>query len=278
MKWIRLYARLLWHYARFFLAARTRYDVHSPFLYQFLEEVLEDDRYYYAFGENEMLRRRLLNDRGRLQIDDFGAGSKANPARERSIRDVARHSAVSSAAGRFLFRLVQFVKPSRMLELGTSLGISAAYQAAAARRARFLTIEGCPSIAEAARENLDRFGYSKVEISTGKFTEKLPEALEKLEQLDYLYLDGDHRRGASLQYFEQCLKYAHPESVFVIADIYWSEEMREAWQQMKAHPAVRLSVDVFHFGLLFFRREQLEPSHIKLIKARYKPWRLGIFN
>ena len=59
--------------------------------------------------------------------------------------------------------------------------------------------------------------------------------------MDYLYLDGDHSKGASLQYFELCLAKAHSKSVFIIADIHWSAHMEEAWEEIKDHFSEDLS-------------------------------------
>ena len=277
MKKIQLYTKMLLRYLQFFYAARTRYDVHAPFVFQLLEEVVEDKRHYYIFDEVALLRQKLGRNREQVRIIDHGAGSLVQSSPNRLVKDIARHSAVSPELGELLFRLVLFCRPGKMLELGSSLGISAIYQAAAVRQADFITIEGDPALAKMAADHLQQLELPRVEVWSGPFSEQLPAALEQLSSLDYLYLDGDHRAGASLQYFEQCLPYAHADSMFVIADIYWSREMQQAWQQMRAHEAVRLSVDLFDVGLLFFRKEQQERAHYKLVPAKYKPWRMGFF-
>lgn len=277
MKRIRLYTWMLLQYLRFFYAARTKYDVHSPFIYQLLKDVIEDDRHYYIFDEVALLRQKLRRDKRRIKVKDYGAGSVVQHPSIRTVKDIAKYSAISPAVGQFLFRLVHFCQPGQLLELGSSLGISAAYQAAAVRRAKFITIEGDPTLAQIAAGHLQQLELSQVDVLTGAFAEQLPDALERLSSLDYLYLDGDHRAAASLRYFEQCLPYAHADSVFVIADIYWSREMQQAWQQMCKHDAVRLTVDLFDVGLLFFRKEQQEQAHYKLVPAHCKPWRMGFF-
>ena len=33
----------------------------------------------------------------------------------------------------------------------------------------------------------------------------------------------------------------------------WSDEMKEAWVEIKAHPRVKVSIDLFSMGLAFFR-------------------------
>jgi hypothetical protein len=39
--------------------------------------------------------------------------------------------------------------------------------------------------------------------------------------------------------------------------------MAEAWDNIKAHPAVMLTIDLFYIGLVFFRKEQPR-QHFKL--------------
>jgi predicted O-methyltransferase YrrM len=277
MKFISLYYRMLLKFMGFYLKARTRFDVHSPFVAEFIQVVLRDNRWFYAFSFIETLRQRLSHDRTLLRIEDFGAGSRVENAPQRTVRSIAKYSAINSSAGKMLFRMVQHYKPKVILELGTSLGVSTLYLAFAALDSRVITIEGCADICRAAQKNIARHGLGNVRIVHGRFSEALPEILKKTGRLDFLYLDGDHRPGASLQYFEECLRYAHNDSIFVIADIYWSEEMEKAWDVMKNHPRVKLSIDLFHFGALFFREEQKEKEHYALIQARWKPWRIGIF-
>ena len=80
---------------------------------------------------------------------------------------------------------------------------------------------------------------------------------------DLIYFDGNHQKEATLHYFEKLLPMAHNDSVFIFDDIHWSREMEEAWDQIKAHPQVRVSIDTFYWGLVFFRKEQ-EKEHFTI--------------
>ncbi|HMQ46991.1 MAG TPA: class I SAM-dependent methyltransferase [Saprospiraceae bacterium] len=274
MNLIALYFRLLIRFLRFFAEAKTRYDLHSPYLFRLAEEVIEDRREFYTFPVVDKLRSKLLADERIVQRLDFGAGSKIRPGKtDRTVRDIAHNSAVSPQSGKFLFRQVQFFHPKAMLELGTSLGISSAYQAGGAIHTPFYTIEGCPQTAAIADANFRTLNLPHVHLLVGTFSDQLPIALQALQKVDYIYLDGDHREGATLQYLNTCLPYLAEEALIVVADIYWSDEMEKAWEQMRQHPKVRFSVDVFHFGLLFFRPTDDPPVHLKLVPARWKPWR-----
>ena len=265
-------------FLRFYFSAHTRYNVHSPFVFAFTEAVLEDERWFYAFGEWEALRRFLLKDGTKIPITDFGAGSQVSMSKERSLASLARYSANRPRTCQMLFRIVDLYKPKRMVELGTSLGISTGYQAAAALRAQFVTIEGCPSVARFAAKNFELMKVGHVRLVQGRFEDRLPGLLDELREVDYVFFDGNHRKEPTLQYFETCLAHAHARSVFVFDDIHWSKGMEEAWASIQNHPKVTLTIDLYFFGVVFFRPEQQAKEHFKLVPWLWKPWRIGFLD
>lgn len=77
---------------------------------------------------------------------------------------------------------------------------------------------------------------------------------------DLIFFDGNHQKDATLRYFRQLLPLAHNESIFIFDDIHWSPGMEEAWEEIRRHPRVRVSIDTFFWGMIFFRKEQ-EKEH-----------------
>lgn len=277
MKLFLFFAKYIFRFLKFYWRAHTCYDVHSPFVSDFLNHTLEDQRAYYIFEEVSSLRETLgLND-DLIKIVDHGAGSQLGEKQETTVCKIARYAAISPVSGRLLFRIAKFVHPSSFLELGTSLGVSATYQIAANPKAKMVTIEGNPAIAAIARQNFQRLGLLQIEVLEGPFREVLPKVIQSHTSFDFFHFDGDHRYQPTIDYFEQCLQLCHKDSVICIGDIYWSAEMEKAWMELKQHPKVRLSIDLFHFGLLFLRSEQLEKEDFTLIASRWKPWRMGFF-
>ena len=261
-------------FLRFWLRARTIFDLHSPLAYAFAEAVLEDRRWYYVFSEAETMRGRWLSDLRSIRVQDFGAGSQRMPGLERKIADLARHAATPAPFCRCLFRIVRFSRSERLLELGSSLGISTLYLEAAAPEGKLITIEGCAETARLARQTLRKAG-SRAELRTGPFSGQLPQALEDLQRLDFLYLDGDHSLEGTLRYLEQCRPYTHENSVWVIGDIHWSADMEKAWKQVQAFPEVRMTIDLFGMGVVFFTPAIRHPAHYLLLPSLWKPWRRG---
>jgi len=275
------YFPLVKHFLRFlkyYFLAKTRYNVHSPFVFQFIEQVLEDDRWYYAFSEIEAVRKLMLKDKRKVHVTDLGAGSQVEDKKERTISSLAKHSANQPFVCRILFRIVNFYKPKRMLELGTSLGISTNYQAAASLDGRMVTIEGCPNTAHLAAGNFKLLGAKNISLLEGDFDKMLPVAANELGPFDYVFIDGNHRKEPTIRYFETCVAHAHPDSVFVFDDIHWSDGMEAAWETIKQHPKVKLSIDLFFFGVVFFKKEFHKKEHFTLIKWEWKPWQVGFID
>ena len=263
-------------FIKFYFRAKTKYDVHSPFVYEFTEQVVEDDRWYYAFEEIEGVRGYMLKDKRAIPIKDLGAGSQVDNRKERTIASLAKHTANSPVICQMLFKIVNLYKPKRMLELGTSLGISTQYQAAASLNGKMVTIEGCPNTAHLAAGNFKLMKTENISLLEGAFDDVLPHAFQELGGLDYVFFDGNHRKEPTLRYFEQCLAQAHNDSVFIFDDIHWSEGMESAWATIQAHPKVTLTIDLFFFGVVFFRKENQVKEHYALVPWEWKPWRVGL--
>ncbi len=261
----------------FWLKAKTLYQTHSPLAFEWVQSVLEDERHYYAFDDIEALRRQMLSSSLTLDVEDYGrADEQGRPMHRRvSLRRLAKHASSPSLQGRWLFRTAQWLRPQRLLELGTGLGVGTAYLAAGVGRgARVVSLEGCPACAQVAEAHLDmlRLG-DRVRIRSGPFVQTLPQALRDLGTLDFVFFDGHHRGAATVAYFEQCLPLAHAQTIFAFDDIYWSADMTKAWQHIRAHPRVTLSIDCYELTFAFFHPALREKQHLTLAPTSWKPWK-----
>lgn len=265
------------HYLRFYAAADTRYQVHSPFVFEWVNAVLEDRRWYYAFEDIEAVRREMQASPITLEVEDHGSAASAETPvlRQIPVRNLARKATSSPCQGRMLFRTAQWLHPARMLELGSSVGIGAMYLASAARHARLISLEGSDTVAHVARTNLGILDlHHQAEVVSGPFQRTLGPALEALGQVDLIFFDGHHREAATLDYFERCLPYCHAGSVLVFDDMYWSAEMTAAWEKIKQHQRVTLSIDCYDLGLVFLNPELGPKKHYRLVPLQWKPWKV----
>ena len=268
---------LFFRFLRFFFQATTQYGIHSPFVFEFTQKVLDDDRQFYAFSNLELLRESLLRNNHQIQVTDFGAGSQMNLGKTRSIRSIAKSSLTSPLYCKMLFRILQLYRPKTILELGTSLGLTTLYLSHGASSAQIISLEGCPNIAKVAQKNFQTQNVDHIEIRTGHFDQTLDTALTDLKSLNFAFLDGNHRKAPTLDYFYQCLDHIEEHSILVFDDIHWSLEMEEAWEAIKDHSEVTLSIDLFFMGLVFFKKDFKVKQHFKLVPRIWKPWILGFF-
>ncbi|GAB4092358.1 O-methyltransferase [Flaviaesturariibacter terrae] len=255
--------RLAYKYLRYYLAGMNRYGhgMHSPFVYDFIRNVLNNDQRYDAPAEVEHLRRQLRSDSTVLRVEDLGAGSRRGVRRKRTVAQLARTALKPCKYGQMMYRLVRHYKPRYILELGTSLGLTTAYFAKAAPGATVHTIEGSRAIYETSLRNQEALGLRNVTAHLGNFDDVLPRLLETLPAVDLAFVDGNHRYEPTLDYFRQLLPFCGNDSVLIFDDIHWSAGMERAWAEIQAHPQVRCTVDLFFLGLVFFRDEFKVPRH-----------------
>ncbi|OGX88430.1 SAM-dependent methyltransferase [Hymenobacter lapidarius] len=244
-------------YLRFWLRSGNAHGLHSPFVFGLYTSVVRHTGRYGAYEALEARRQELLASPTTISVTDFGAGSHTDAGAQRGVAAIARTAAKPPHLAQLLFRLVNYFRPATILELGTSLGLTTAYLAAADSRSRVVTLEGCPNVAAVARETFSRLHLGNVEVVEGNIDDTLAPTLSALTApLDFAFFDGNHRYEPTLRYFEQCLAHRRDESVFVFDDIHWSADMERAWEVIKAHSDVTITVDLFYIGLVFFRTGQ----------------------
>lgn len=253
---------LINQYVRYRMRSKTTHGTHSPFVFDLLNKVVYNRNSFYAYKEIEKLREQLLNLKSEIHCKDLGAGGMINTERVRAIRDIAKRSVKPAKYGKLLFRLVNYFQPKTILELGTSLGITTAYLRAGSLKSELITVEGCPEISAIAEKNWEQLGYKNIHLHMGDFDTVLPALLTNAPAVDFVFFDGNHRKQPTLEYFRQCLEKSHDKSVFVIDDIYWSEEMKEAWEEIKANERVSVTIDLFYLGLVFFRKGQAKEDFV----------------
>ena len=244
-------------YLRFWLRSGNAHGLHSPFVFGLYTTVVRHTGTFKAYAAIEARRRQLLSSSASLSVTDFGAGSRTGAGQRRRVADIALTAAKSPPLAQLLFRLVNCFQPVTILELGTSLGLTTAYLATANSRHRVVTFEGCPNVAAVARETFATLRLNNISVVEGNIDHTLSPTLSALgAPVDFVFFDGNHRYKPTLRYFELCLAHRTDESVFVFDDIHWSSEMEQAWEAIKVHPEVMMTVDLFHIGLVFFRKNQ----------------------
>ena len=250
-------------YLQYYLTASNGngHGIHSPFVFDFIKNVLNDKRKYDSYHKIEKLRKELLHDNRVIEVEDFGAGSLAVPYKQKKISHITKSFLKSKKFAQLLFRIAQYYKPKTIIELGTSLGITTSYLASANKTSNTFTLEGSKNTAAIAQENFAKLGLQNINLIQGNFDDRLPGLLSEIQKADLAFVDGNHRKVPTLQYFRQFLQQSTDQSVFIFDDIHWSAEMEEAWKEIQQHPAVTLTIDLFFIGLVFLRKDFKAKQH-----------------
>lgn len=254
-----------WHYIKEYIKFQFTakhhkgHGVHSPFVFSLVEDILNEKNPYYAYTKIEKIRKSLLSDNSSIYVNDHGTGK----SRERKVSDIAHKSLKSKKEAQMLFRLACSMQPQNILELGTCLGVTTLYLSFSRPSAQIYTIEGCPNIARIAQQNFKNAKASNIKSIVGNINTQLPKVLSSIDELEMVFFDANHTKEATLNYFYQCLEKVNNNTIFIFDDIYWSEEMTQAWQEIYNNQAVTYSIDLFSMGIVFFNKEW-KKSHFRI--------------
>ncbi len=249
----------------FFTASSGKgHGIHSPFVFDFVTNILNDKKKYDCYDRIEELRHQLKRNNSIIDVEDFGAGSAVIKSNKRIVKDIANSSLKLKKFAQLLFRMVQYYQPKNVLELGTSFGITTAYLAIGNDDVQVYTLEGASQIAAIAQNNFIQLGINNITLIKGDFAKTLPHLFSTLGKIDFAFVDGNHRKEPTLQYFLQLLAHSHNNTILVFDDIHWSKEMEEAWSAIRQHPAVTLTIDLFYIGIVCLQNDIKVKQHFTI--------------
>jgi predicted O-methyltransferase YrrM len=222
-------------------------------------------------------RRTALNrSKEEIQVVDYGAGKpgsdRTSEEMMRGVRSIALVSNICQASApefwaTLLFKMVRTLKPSSCVELGTCLGISASYQAAALRlngRGRLLSLEGSAEFARIATETLCGLDLDNAEVIVGPFHETLKEVFDRSCPIDYFFNDGHHDHDAVLEYFNAAFDSLTEDAVVIFDDISWSPGMRAAWNRIECDSRVAATVDLRVMGIALIGSSSISTENFRI--------------
>lgn len=249
-------------YFSYLAFAKTKYYLHSPFVYDLMVNVIQDDRHFYAFDEIDYVKTELLNSKKIITVNEQGAGSH-KMTNTRSIKQITKVAAISAKKGKLLFRLINYFNCKNILELGTSIGLGTTYLSKANPNNSITTVEACINTLKIAEQNFKKLSLTNIKTINTTFNNFFTKMKEKSTQFDLVYIDGDHKKESTIKYFNQLLNFKKESSIFIFDDINWSNGMYEAWQHIKAHPEVTISINLFQLGIVFFKKDKAK-EHFQL--------------
>lgn len=160
---------------------------------------------------------------------------------------------VPRAWGRFLFHLVRTLAPRSCLEVGTGIGISATYQAAALElngAGGLITVDTTEH-ARAAERSFAELGLSpRASLVVDAPGEGIARAIERGGPFGLVLLDADHTENGTVRDFDAIAPHLSDGAVIVVDDIGWTDEMRRAWKTIRDRPQVEYALALQRFGIL----------------------------
>jgi len=257
MEWFKIRS-----FITYLLTSTNRHGIHSPFVYHLVTRCFNIKTNPSKMIAVNKIRKSLYSNHKSITITDYGKGSSVFKNNERKVSDIAKIAGISKKRSALLIGIIDYFNPVNILEIGTSVGLGTSVLSIGNPEAAIVTLEGCENTAQVAKKLFKANHLDNIQLVVGNFNDTLS-PVAKGKQFDLIYFDGNHQKNATLQYFNQCLETVHNDSIFIFDDINWSPEMQLAWEEIKNHSKVTMTINTFYWGIVFFRREQ-EKQHFTI--------------
>jgi len=248
-------------YIRFLFKSTNEHGVHSPFVFDLITKCFYNKKKIPIYSTLDQYRTELLDNKNHINVTDFGAGSRVFSSNNREVSAIAKTAGITTKRARLLTRLTTYFEFNSVLELGTSLGLATSAIAFGNSKTKITTLEGCPETSAIAQQQFKTHQLNNVNSIITDFSDYL---INNTIGYDFVYFDGNHQKKATLEYFNSLVQLTKNDSVFIFDDIHWSKEMEEAWEEIKAHPKVTITIDTFFWGFVFFRAETKHKEHFTI--------------
>lgn len=213
------------NYVLFLIKSKTKHDIHSPFVFQLLTQVIQSKEKISQYAGVE------------------------------SINYTPKLFSKSTQCGRLLFRLTKHFKFKNIIEIIPSSGIHSSYIATANQNSKIYALVKDKESSQIARIKIKSLELDNIQIISGNIEKNIDRILQKVKPVDLILINSGCNSMQTVNYFEKSLKYLHNESVFIINAIHQSKETEQAWIKIKKHRKVKVSLDLFFIGIIFFKKE-----------------------
>lgn len=225
----------------------------------------------------EKIREELSSSQEKINVTSYGAGSRTLQKSaeqmykganiENTVGNICTSTSKPPAWAKILFKIIRKTKVQKCLELGTSLGISGSYQAAALKAngsGTLNTMEGAAEVAAIAERNFKSLNLSNTKVVVGRFQDNLDTVLKE-DQYDYAFIDGHHEKTATINYFEKIYPSFSDQGIMIFDDIKWSKGMREAWDILTKDKRINVSIDLGPVGICVIKKNASNKKDYKLL-------------
>jgi predicted O-methyltransferase YrrM len=199
-----------------------------------------------------------------IEIEETGKQLLKNKQKRCLIRSIENknYNSVSEKVGHILYNLVKHYNICHIVEFGTSIGIYTAYMAKANPHATIFSVEISPDIAKTASLVFGQLNLINVELININYDTAITHFTDKFKNTDLFFINGNHFYGSVMRYFNYMKMYVKENSMVVISKIHWSKEMEKVWKKIQSDMDVRIAIDLYDIGIVFFRKGIVKQNFI----------------
>lgn len=210
---------MLSSFIRYTVQRKSAYQIHSPFVYDFVVKVLNDKSYNEDYD--------LISRMGYM-LD----GKKRISFRKRKL-------------SRLLYRLMRYFEPEAILSFGTLSALSASALALGNLRAKLYTEQPQDFV-----DAMNALGVVNVERlrPADLFSEKF-----KAKKIPCVFFSYDAFNSTHWNRLTDSLLRRTSNTVFIFEHIHKSRDIEDAWEMICKDEAVTLSMDLYYYGLVLFK-------------------------
>ena len=211
------YLQFLWH-------SKNEHAVHSPFVFNLLTKCFYDRKPKPAYS----FLKTSLRDHEKLRFN----------------------SSLSQKNGQFLYRLHSYFESKRTLvsEATDALAILALATSSATSKTKVMTTTPSATLQEIVGDE------AELDFSTNSLEEAIAASGNQL--YDFIYFDKYNDSKKLLEDYVSALPSITNDSVWVFNNLHQNKDKKDTWETIKQRAEVSVTVDTYHFQLVFFRREQ----------------------
>lgn len=253
-----MFVNLLFEIINYYLIAQGRHGTHSPFAYDFIDKCVRVHLDQKFSAKRDSLFSELKYSNEIITVQDFGAGSK-KMGKQRGIPSIFKNSSSKGKYADLLYRISNFYKPQKILELGTSLGVGTIHLQAGNMKSEIITVEACKETLAIAQKNFKQFDFNIKAINSTfqQYIEQLNE-----EKFDLIYIDGHHDGDSLLLYLEKLIPFIHNDTIVLLDDIRWSNSMNNAWKIICKSEFYNVSIELLRMGIITPRKQQTKQHFV----------------
>ncbi len=247
---------------KFFARHRYAHGIHSPFLFNFINNVLLNTVESDDLIKLNETGRITANNPGFRYIDSCSISGNFSATQKNSQKDIRIVWTVRGKFSNFLLNLYAFVNPELIIEIGNCRGISAfSLSLPLDEKAKYI-IEENKLIQKSAEDFSKKMTLPGFYYLEGNQADRIEILDSKLNGNIMAIYHLDPENAALPEYFYSLVNKCSAHSVIVCSGIHHSGLSEKQWKIIQQIDNVRLTIDLFYLGIVFFKEELQKENYV----------------